>query len=233
MSTSNYKDEFNQLNKIVKSYSLNSLKDTLLFANNSKFKLPNLNNIPQYHNIVGLINFRLNDLENSILDFEKAINLDPNFYSAYFNLGLLFFKTKDLKKSYNFLNKAIIIKNDYKLARDKIIEILSFYEPEDEFSNSIVNLNNKIKQVPFKIDFSKKITDLQIINYFKSCKKVVSQNLEDLSYNKVQIYRNKSINLNCERHKAIFSKYNSIPKYCFECYKVVIESKNFYDLPSQ
>ena len=27
-----------------------------------------------------------------------------------------------------------------------------------------------------------------------------------------------------------FSKYNSIPKYCFECYKVVIESKNFYDL---
>ena len=94
MNTSNYKDELNQLNKIVKSYSLNSLKDTLLFANNSKFKLPNLNNIPQYHNILGLINFRLNDLENSISDFEKAINLDPNFYSAYYNLGLLFFKTK-------------------------------------------------------------------------------------------------------------------------------------------
>ena len=97
MNTSNYQDEFNQLNKIVKSYSLNSLKDTLLFAKKSKFKLPNLNNIPQYHNIVGLINFRLNDLENSILDFEKAINLNPNFYSAYYNLGLLFFKTKNLK----------------------------------------------------------------------------------------------------------------------------------------
>ena len=230
MNTSNYKDEFNQLNKIAKSYSLYSLKDTLLFANNSKFKLPNLNNIPQYHNIVGLINFRLNDLENSILDFEKAINLDPNFYSAYYNLGLLFFKTKNLKKSYSFLNKAIIIKNDYKLARDKIIEILSFYEPNDENSNFISDIDQKVKQVPYEIDFSKEITDQQIINYFNNCKKVVLKDLKDLSYNKVQIYRTKSINLNCERHKAIFFKYNSIPTYCFECYKVVIESKNLYDL---
>ena len=230
MNTSNYEDELNQLNKIVKSYNLNPLKEALLFANNSKFKLPNLNNIPQYHNIVGLINFRLNDLENSILNFEKAINLDPNFYSAYYNLGLLFFKTKNLKKSYSFLNKAIIIKNDYKLARDKIIEILSFYEPNDENSNFISDIDQKVKQVPYEIDFSKEITDQQIINYFNNCKKVVLKDLKDLSYNKVQIYRTKSINLNCERHKAIFFKYNSIPTYCFECYKVVIESKNLYDL---
>ena len=230
MDTSNYKDEFNQLNKIVKSYNLNPLKDSLLFANASKSKLPNLDYIPQYHNIVGLINFRLNDLEKSILDFEKAINLNPNFYSAYYNLGLLFFKTENLKKSYSFLNKAITIKQDYKLARDKLIEILSFYEPEDGEANFITDMHKKIKQVPYRIDFSKKITDQQIVNYFKNCKKIIRKDIEDISYNKVQIYRTKSINLNCERHKAIFFKYNSIPKYCFECYKVVIESKNFYDL---
>ena len=230
MDTSNYKDEFNQLNKIVKSYNLNPLKDSLLFANASKSKLPNLDNIPQYHNIVGLINFRLNDLEKSILHFEKAINLNPNFYSAYYNLGLLFFKTENLKKSYSFLNKAITIKQDYKLARDKLIEILSFYEPEDGEANFITDMHKKIKQVPYRIDFSKKITDQQIVNYFKNCKKIIRKDIEDISYNKVQIYRTKSINLNCERHKAIFFKYNSIPKYCFECYKVVIESKNFYDL---
>ena len=210
MNTSNYKDEFNQLNKIAKSYSLYSLKDTLLFANNSKFKLPNLNNIPQYHNIVGLINFRLNDLENSILDFEKAINLDPNFYSAYYNLGLLFFKTKNLKKSYSFLNKAIIIKNDYKLARDKIIEILSFYEPEDKNSNFISDIDKKVKQVPYEIDFSKEITDQQIINYFKNCKKVVLKDLKDLSYNKVQIYRTKSINLKTITFDKIVPKNKNI-----------------------
>ena len=38
--------------KILKSYNQDSLKDSLLFAVKSKSKLPELNNIPQYHNIV-------------------------------------------------------------------------------------------------------------------------------------------------------------------------------------
>ena len=87
---------------------------------------------------------------------KKQLILNPNFHSAYYNLGLLFFKTKELKKSYSFLNKAINIKNDYKLARDKIIEILSFYEPNDENSNFISDIDKKVKQVPYEIDFSKK-----------------------------------------------------------------------------
>ena len=70
-----------------------------------------------------------------------------------------------MKKSYNFLNKAINIKNDYKLARDKIIEILCFYKPDEENSNFISDIDKKVKQVPCEIDFSKEITDQQIINY--------------------------------------------------------------------
>ena len=62
-----------------------------------------------------------------------------------YNLGLLFFKTKDLKNLI-FFKKAIIIKNDYKLARDKIIEILSFYEPNNEFSNFISDIDKKLNR---------------------------------------------------------------------------------------
>ena len=70
-----------------------------------------------------------------------------------------------------------------------VIEILSFYEPKNEETNFITEIDKKIKQVHCKIDFSKKITDQKIINYFKNCKKVVQKDLEDISYNKVQIYR--------------------------------------------
>ena len=69
MDPSLYKNELTEINKIVKSYNENPLKKTLLLANYSKSKLPNLNNIPQYHNILGLINLRLNDIKQSILDF--------------------------------------------------------------------------------------------------------------------------------------------------------------------
>ena len=230
MDKQNYENEFAQINKIIECQNTSSSKEALLLANYSKEKYPYLNNMAQFHNILGLINFKLSDLEKSILDFEKSINIDPNFYPGYYNLGLAYFNTSKLDKSYNFLIKSINIKKDYKLARDKIIELLSFYEPNFYTDNEIFNLDQKIKNVPLNIDFSKKIFDSEVVDYFIKCKKIVCKTLKNLSYNKFQIFRKKSIFLNCERHKKIFFKYNSIPKYCFECFKVVIESRNIYDL---
>ena len=225
-----YTNEFAQINKIIEIYNTSSSKEALLLANYSREKYPFLNNMAQFHNILGLINFKLNDLHQSILDFEKTTQINPNFYPGFYNLGLAYFNNNKLDKSYNYLVKSININKDYKLARDKIIELLSFYEPIDSFNNEIFNLDKKIKNISFNIDFSKKISDRQIINYFIKCKKIVQKNLNNLNYNKFQIFRKKSIFLNCERHKSIFFKYNSIPKFCFKCFKVVIESKNFYDL---
>ena len=230
MNFSTDKNEQDQLNKIIISYNTKSLKEALLEANYNRSKAPNLSNFPQFHNIIGLINFRLNDLKQAIFDFETAIKINPNFHTAYYNLGLVYFNTKDLKKSYDCFVKALSIKKDYKLARDKIIELLSFYKPNNNNENQILDLNKKIFNIPCKIDFTKKISDSHMIDYFKKCKKIVSKNLADLTYNKVQIFRKKSIFLNCERHKSIFFKYNTIPQYCFRCFKVIVETKNFFDL---
>ena len=230
MNISRNKIELDQLNKIIISYNTKSLKEALLEANYIRSKIPNLSNFPQFHNIIGLINFRLNDLKQAILDFQTAIKINPNFHTAHYNLGLVYFNTKDLRKSYDYLFKALSIKKDYKLARNKIIELLSFYKPDNKNENQILDLNKKIFNIPCKIDFTKKISDIHMIEYFKECKKIVSKNLDDLSYNKLQIFRKKSIFLDCERHKSIFFKYNTIPQYCFRCFKVVVETKNFFDL---
>lgn len=34
----------------------------------------------------------------------------------------------------------------------------------------------------------------------------------------------------CKRHKAVFDKFNIIPKYCFDCYKVSVEARNVVEL---
>ena len=230
MDKSQHLVELDQIKQIINSFNSKSLKESLLIAHHNKLKNPNLNNIPQFHNIIGLINLRLNDFKNSILNFKTAIKLNLNFHTAYYNLALVHFNDENLEKTYNYLIKALSLRKDYKLARDKIIELLSFYQPQDISNNTLVVLNKKLKEVPYNIDFSKKISDKKIINYYNNCKKIVLRNLSDLSYNKVQIFRNKSVFLNCERHKAVFSKYKSIPKYCFECFKVVIESENLFDL---
>ena len=230
MKPKNISNERDQINKILQSYNQDTLKQTLFLANYCKSQFPNLENIPVFHNIIGLVNLRLKDWKQSIKNFEKAIKLNSNFVEAYYNLGLAYFDIGDLEESYNYLIKAINLKKDYKKARNKIIELLSFYNPKNSADNYITYLNDKIKETPYNIDFSSKISDDQINDYFNRCKKIVTENLNDLSYNKYQIFRRKSVFLNCERHKAIFLKYNTIPNYCFGCFKVVIKSKNLFDL---
>ena len=230
METSNLANEYAQINKIVQVYNKNLIKKSFLLANLSKSEFPKLVNIPIFHNIYGLINFRLKDWEQSINNFETAIKLNPKFVEAYYNIGLAYFETGNLEKSYNYLFKAINIKKDYIRARNKIIELLSFYKPKNVSENYLINLHQKIKETSYNIDFSKKIVDEHVTDYINRCKKLVTNELEDLSYNKYQIFRRKSLFLNCERHKGIFFKYKTIPNYCFSCFKVVIISKNLIDL---
>ena len=230
MNYSDFTNEREQINKILQSYNQNSLKQSLFLANYSKSQFPKLESMPIFHNIIGLINLRLKDWKKSISNFETAIKLNSNFVEAYYNLGITHFDIGNLEKSYNNLVKAIGIKKDYKKARNKIIELLTYYTPKNNPDNYITDLNQKIKETPYNIDFSKKILDEQITDYYSRCKKIVKENLKDFSYNKYQIFRRKSVYLNCERHKSIFKKYNTIPNYCFDCFKVIIKSKNLLDL---
>ena len=75
MSFSTDKNDQDQLNKIIISYKTKSLKEALLEANYNRLKAPNLSNFPQFHNIVGLINFRLNDLKQAIFDLKLPLKL--------------------------------------------------------------------------------------------------------------------------------------------------------------
>lgn len=44
-----------------------------------------------------------------------------------------------------------------------------------------------------------------------------------------RILENKRL-VSCERHMFVFKKFNIIPKYCFNCYKVVINPRNVVEL---
>ena len=45
---------------------------------------------------LGLINLKLNNLDDAAINFEKAINLNSNLSNVYFNLGIVFDKKRIL-----------------------------------------------------------------------------------------------------------------------------------------
>jgi len=224
------KIEAEQLNKIATLYKKNLYKDALFLAHDSKQKSPALDSIAFFHNLTGLINLTLKDWDQSIKDFEKALILNKNFAEAHFNMGLAYYDMGELEKSFQKFLKAVSLKKDFKKPRDAIIQVLTFYKSslakEDNFSAA----NNKLQKLSYNIDFSNIIPDEKIINFYDRCKSIVSKYISDFSFSKNQIYRRNNIDLNCERHKKVFNQFNTIPKFCFGCFKVVIELESVLDL---
>ena len=66
--------------------------------------------------------------------------------------------------------------------------------------------------------------------FIKKCNAVIKLNSINFDYPESQIHRTNGKNLNCNRHKKIFNKYNIIPEYCFGCFKVQINFKKVSQL---
>ena len=221
--------EIIQINKIVESFKVNPLSKTLSLIESSKSKYPDLNKFSIYHNLYGIINLRISKYNESILNFKQAIKINKDFAEAYLNLGIAYFEKGELDLSHINFVKAFEIRKDYKKAQDAIIEVLSYYEPEVSIS-IFDKLNHKLKAVPINLDDIKNLTEQKILKFYENCKKIVNKDLSDLSYKTNEIFMRKSKFLNCKRHKALFNKKNIISKFCFSCFKVVIETKNALDL---
>jgi tetratricopeptide (TPR) repeat protein len=217
-----------EIQKIISLYKNQNFKKALLEANLTRVKYQQLETSNFYLNLIGLINLALKDWQNSILFFNKAIQLNPKVLDPYYNLGIAYYDMGELIKSLEFFLKVYENSKDKK-SKFAIIKILSYINPIKHFDNTLININNKIQLIDSRINFSEKITDKFILDMINKCKSE-SEELDNFEFNEDQVYRRNEIDLNCERHKRIFNKFNTIPKFCFNCIKIVIFLDDPYDL---
>ena len=122
------------------------------------------------------------------------------------------------------------LKHDHSLALQNLINLLTFYQPNKNLHNSIIETNNLLKEKKYGFKLKNEFTEDQIINFFSKIYKLLNKNLQNYSLNDEQIFRRNKLNLDCERHFEVFNNFKVIPKYCFSCYKIQIEPKNIIDL---
>jgi|GEM_PF-687211 len=88
--------------------------------------------------------------------YQKAIEVDSNYFDAYHNLGLAYFQLADFNKSIEFYSKAIL-KND--TAVDTYFSLGSVYAEKQDFDNAIkqfkrgINLRPNSPQETFYLGF--------------------------------------------------------------------------------
>ena len=181
-------------------------------------------------NLHGIVLIALNNWKNGKNYFLKAIEANNTFPEAYNNLGLSEMNLGDLEKALENFLIAIKLKPNYDNCHNNILKILTFFKSQKNKDNPYVLANNLISKIKFHYDQNNKINNSEIVNFYKKSFDIVNKNLKKIDTSETQIYRQNSEDLNCFRHFRIFNKFNVIPKFCFGCFKVTVQTETVLDL---
>lgn len=181
-------------------------------------------------NLHGIVLIALNNWKNGKNYFLKAIEVNNTFPEAYNNLGLSEMNLGDLEKALENFLIAIKLKPNYDNCHNNILKILTFFRSQKNKDNPYVLANNLISKIKFNYDQNNKINNSEIVNFFFQSFDIVNKNLKKIDTSETQIYRKNSEDLNCARQFGIFNKFNVIPKFCFGCFKVTVQTETVLDL---
>jgi len=208
---------------------LENYKESIFFFLKSTKLDPD--NAKTYNNLASALN-NLGQFKEAILNYNKALMLNPNFAEAHFNLAKTLNDVERFEDAITSYCKAIDLDPNFEDAYNNLIKILTFYVPKKNNTNICLISNKLLQNVIFNYNPNSKISDSDIKSFFKTCNDILTKNknIDSLKSIETQIYRRNTTNLNCDRHFEVFNTFNVIPKFCFECFKVLIEPNNVVDL---
>ncbi|MDC0416263.1 tetratricopeptide repeat protein [Candidatus Pelagibacter sp.] len=172
----------------------------------------------------------LGKLEEAEACYRQAISIKPDYAEAHNNLGVTLQKIGKLEEAMKTFIK--IIKHNPNLTESyiKLIELLTIYDPQEKVFHPIVKIAQEIKENNLKDETLDVISNNKVIKIIRKSSNIIKRYNIGLQTHLSQVYRRNSIDLNCKRHKAIFNKFNIIPKFCFGCYKVQVEPRSVIEL---
>ena len=209
--------------------NLENYKESIVFFLKSIKLDPN--NAKPYNNLASAFN-NLGQFKEAILNYNKALKLNPNFTEAQFNLAKTLNDVECFDDAITGYCKTIDLDPNFENAYNNLIKILTFYVPKKNNTNACLLSNKLLQNVIFNYDSNSKISDRDIKNFFRTSNDILlkNKNIDSLKYIETQIYRRNTENKNCDRHFEVFNTFNIIPKFCFKCFKVLIEPNNVVDL---
>ena len=187
------------------------------------------NNSKTYNNLASAFH-NLNQFEEAIINYNKSIKIKPDFAKAHFNLGKTLNDLERFDEAILSYTKAIDLNPEFEEAYNNLVIILNFYVPKKYNKNLCIKSSELLQNINFNYNLDHQISDIDVKNFFKICNNIIFDNLKKLKSTETQIYRRNEINLNCDRHFDVFNNFNVIPKYCFGCFKVLIEPINVMEL---
>ena len=174
--------------------------------------------------------FNLGRITETITYFKKCIEINNKAELPYQNLGTSYLHLGNYEQAIDCFTNALSLNNRNNNCKIMIIDILNYIVPKTNQNNLLLKLNEKVLN-NFSDEKLNKIPKYElIIQLIDIIKDDFCKEEHKIIYNKTEIFRRNTENLNCGRHFKVFNKFSVIPEYCFSCYKVQISTKNVFSL---
>ena len=152
-------------------------------------------NVPMLYNILGVSQSSRKKFKEAIVNFEKAIKLNPKLLDAYNNLGIALKNCGELLKSFNVFQDALIINPKHHLSNFNLGDL---YAQFNEIEKAINCFKKTINSKPdfslaystylFCINYSDQYDSNfyynEVLGYSKSIKRLDKNSLIPFKYNK-------------------------------------------------
>lgn len=180
-------------------------------------------NFIEAYNNLGITYSHLGKYDKAVENYKKAIKLNKNYANAYNNIATHFDDFGNYTLATEYYKKALKCNPEHPNAKYNLVHLLNYHKIENPENNSIIKSNNQIQKISSNILLDNKILTSDVSIFIKKSIEIIKTNSININFPDSQIHRTNENNLNCDRHKKAFNKYNIIPKHCFSCFKVQIE----------
>jgi tetratricopeptide (TPR) repeat protein len=118
-------------------------------------------NNPQFYSAEAHLYDKTGDKETAKAKYKKAIEIDPNFFEAYYNLGVLYFnegvELTDVANKITDNKKYEVAK---KVADDKFIEALPYIEKSHELKPEDTSIMSTLKTLYYRLKMNDKYEEI-------------------------------------------------------------------------
>ena len=179
-----------EIDGLIALYTQGKLDEALAKGNALSHQFPNNPVIP---NVLGVIHFALDNYEEAIRSYNRAIRLSPNWADAHNNLGNALSKLEKYDEAIKSYNKAIEFKPNY---AEAYYNLGSAQDELLKYDDAIISYNRAIELKP---DYAEAYNNLGLVLYLVGrihdsagyLEKAISlqQNYADARYNLANTYK--------------------------------------------
>ncbi len=182
------------------------------------------------YKLLGIAEYSLGNFKKAIKIFETSKKFNSQDYDLYFNIAKCYDDLGEYELSIQNYLKSLKLKPNNNESKINLIKSLTFFKPRSNIDNDIIKLDQSLYNLKLPFSFEKVLTNEILKNYLNENFNMINKNYYEITFNFTQIFRNNLKPLDCPRYHSAFNTYNIIPKNCFSCFKVQVDTYTVVDL---